>query len=193
MFFSLWSIGSAVSPAPTSPSSDSATPTTVRVVDTVPQTAQDAELAQQTPVLGTLDYLADPYHSDQLACEQGGCPARATVTRQQVNTRTIDVKRPIGAEAWRSLASAYFGPDDVERALVVIACESNGDPDAKNPHSTASGLFQHLTRYWPQRAEAAGFAGASVFDPEANVAVAAWLVYSGGGWNHWAASAGCWR
>lgn len=98
---------------------------------------------------------------------------------------------PPSVESWRPLVAAYFQPADVDLALLVIGCESGGDPNAKNPNSTASGLFQHLASYWDGRASAAGWAGSSIWNPEANVAVAAWLVYSDG-WHHWNPSRGCW-
>jgi hypothetical protein len=94
---------------------------------------------------------------------------------------------------WRPLVEQFFEPRHVAKALRVIACESGGDPLAKNPVSTASGLFQHLGSLWGSRSAAAGWAGADVFDPVANVAVAAWLVYDHGGWSHWYASSGCSR
>lgn len=94
---------------------------------------------------------------------------------------------------WRPLVEAFFEAPDVGRALRVIACESGGRPAAKNPASTASGLFQHLASLWNTRSAQAGWAGSDVFDPVANVAVAAWLVYDHGGWSHWSPSAGCWR
>ncbi len=87
-------------------------------------------------------------------------------------------------ERWRPLVAAYFLPDDVPWAMRVMNCESTGDPDAKNTRSTASGLFQHLASQWPNRAASAGWAGSDVFDPEANVAVAAWLFYEDGP-RHW--------
>jgi hypothetical protein len=93
--------------------------------------------------------------------------------------------RGSGVGAWRPLVEAYFRPSDVDRALRVMSCESKGDPYARNRRSGASGLFQHLPKYWAGRADKAGFPGASIFDPEANVAVAAWLVYDFGGWRHW--------
>ncbi|HEX9761574.1 MAG TPA: transglycosylase SLT domain-containing protein, partial [Acidimicrobiia bacterium] len=37
------------------------------------------------------------------------------------------------------------------------------------------GLFQFLPSTWASTAPKAGYAGASVFDPEANTASAAWL------------------
>lgn len=89
-----------------------------------------------------------------------------------------------GVEQWRGLVETYFQPEDVPWAMRVMWCESKGDPNAKNPRSSASGLFQHLATYWPERSAKAGWAGASIFDPEANIAVAAWL-YSWGGSSHW--------
>jgi len=105
-------------------------------------------------------------------------------------------------ERWRPLVARYFLPGDVEKALGLIRCESVGDPNAVSHKEwtvkpagwtaetadewKAKGLFQHLPRYWPERAAAAGFPGASIFDPEANIAAAAWLVYkTPGGWGHW--------
>jgi len=87
------------------------------------------------------------------------------------------------------MAVTHFGgdQDDVHRFLRIMQCESGGDPDAKNPNSSASGLMQHLTRYWPDRSERAGRAGADVFDPDANIWVSAWLALAApeGGWQHW--------
>ena len=94
----------------------------------------------------------------------------------------------------------------MDLALGVIRCESWGDPNAISHKewigtpppgydgtaaTRASGLFQHVPAYFAARAAAAGWAGADIFDPEANVAVAAWLVYNGWDaagaphWHHW--------
>jgi hypothetical protein len=97
--------------------------------------------------------------------------------------------RPV--EEWRSLVSAYFAPEHVDLALLIISCESGGDPNAQNPSSGAAGLFQHIPRYWDARVASAGMPGASIFDPIANVAASAYLAYTDG-WGHWSASAGCW-
>ncbi len=90
-------------------------------------------------------------------------------------------------EQWRPLVQTHFRAADVDRALRIMACESGGNPNAKSPISSASGLMQHLGKYWLARSRAAGYAGASIFDPTANVAVAAWLRDQQGGWNHWRA------
>jgi hypothetical protein len=93
-------------------------------------------------------------------------------------------------ERWRSLVEQYFAPNRIDEALSIIDCESNGDPNARNPRSSASGLFQFLDRTWAHSSEQAGFRGESPFSPEANIAAAAWLVeYSLGvgdsPWAHW--------
>lgn len=93
-------------------------------------------------------------------------------------------------EAYRGDVETYFPPKRVEQAMSVMECESGGDPLAYNPRSGASGLFQHLQRYWSSRSKAAGWEGASIWNPTANVAVAAWLAQDGVSrglsyWHHW--------
>lgn len=95
-------------------------------------------------------------------------------------------------EQWRPLVAKYFQPADVDLALRVMGCESGGNPWAKNPRSSASGLYQHIMRYWPSRAAGAGFPGGSVWDPETNIAASAYLFYSAGSWRDWRASVECW-
>jgi hypothetical protein len=124
---------------------------------------------------------------------------RTQITTQKTQTTTAPAASPReysnvpgDAAGWLSLVEAYFAPADISRALWVIHCESSGDPTAVHPSSGASGLFQHLPKFWDDRSSKAGRSGDSIMDPDANVAVAAWLVYSGGGWRHWSPSAGCW-
>ncbi len=97
-----------------------------------------------------------------------------------------------GVESWRSLVERFFPPDLVEQALSVMHCESRGNPDATHPGSGATGLFQFLEGTWAFASAGAGFAGASRYDAEANVAAAAWLVdysirtgHPRGAWGHW--------
>ena len=82
---------------------------------------------------------------------------------------------PPAVEQWRSLVQAFFPANRVEEALRIIDCESNGDPNAYNPYSGASGLFQFLPSTWASTAPKAGYPNSSPFEPEANVASAAWL------------------
>lgn len=94
---------------------------------------------------------------------------------------------PPEVERWRSLVQQFFPSNRVDEALTIIDCESNGDPDAVNPYSGASGLFQFLPSTWATTAPNAGYAGYSVFDPEANVGSAAWLTnrYQELGYSYW--------
>jgi len=94
---------------------------------------------------------------------------------------------PPQVEQWRGLVQQFFPPNRVEEALAIINCESNGDPNAMNPYSGASGLFQFLPSTWTTTSPAAGYGGYSVFDPEANVASAAWLAnhYQKLGYYYW--------
>lgn len=115
-----------------------------------------------------------------------------TVAATTTTGASTDISIPPGTEPWISLIEAYFAPADVQRALDVMWCESRGDANATNPSSGAAGLYQHLPGFWDERSANAGFAGASIYDPTANTAVAAWLVYAGGGWQHWNPSAYCW-
>ncbi len=106
-------------------------------------------------------------------------------THPSAKSAVVSTGLALGVEQWRPLVAAFFRPGDVDRALRIMQCESGGNPNAANPSSSASGLMQHLKRYWATRSAAAGFAGASIFDPTANVATAAWLRDQRGGWQHW--------
>lgn len=115
-------------------------------------------------------------------------PAAAATPRSSPTTTTTN--RPpvvILTEAEvRTLVAAYFHLEDIERAVQVAYCESSFHPSAVNPRTGASGLFQHMPRFWAERSARAGWAGASIFDAQASTAVAAWLLYSDAvGWGHW--------
>lgn len=83
----------------------------------------------------------------------------------------------------RALVSQYFQPEDVNRAVRIAWCESRFDPNSVNLRTGGIGLFQHLPKYWDERAANAGFGGFEPDDPEASTAAAAWAVYNGGGWD----------
>jgi soluble lytic murein transglycosylase-like protein len=86
------------------------------------------------------------------------------------------------------LVATYFPSSRVDEALAILQCESLGDPDAYNPYSGASGLYQFLPSTWASTSPKAGFSSASPFDPEANVGTAAWLAnrYHELGQGYWA-------
>jgi len=86
----------------------------------------------------------------------------------------------------RALVSEYFAAEDVNKAVRVAWCESRFNPSSTNLRTGAVGLFQHLPKYWEERADIAGFPNADPTDPEASTAAAAWAVYNGGGWDTFA-------
>lgn len=145
----------------------------------------------------TFSYLADgtpvPASTIDLdAAIQAAVELRAaTTTSTTIATARPDTTSPYRRSRYlselemRELVSRYFRPEDVNKAIRIAWCESSFNPYSVNPQTQASGLFQHLPRYWAERSAEAGFPGADIFDPDANVAVAAWLVYEGGGWSHW--------
>lgn len=92
-----------------------------------------------------------------------------------------------GVERWRGLVAAHFPASRVDQALVIMQCESGGDPDARNPYSGASGLFQFMPGTWAASSVKAGVGDRSVFDGEANIIAAAWLgsYYESRGYDFW--------
>jgi len=95
-------------------------------------------------------------------------------------------------ENWRDVVTQYWDADKVDCALGIMRRESRGDPQAHNSSTNAVGLFQHLLKYWPGRARAAGFVDgdglvASPYNGEANIAASAWLAnyYESRGYPWW--------
>ena len=101
--------------------------------------------------------------------------------REDLDETRDAAQRRIGVsdrvEQWRPLVAKYFPPELVDDALVVMACESSGKPEARAwPKSTAVGLFQFLTGVWEWTLPLAGIEeGTPRTNPEANVKAAAWL------------------
>jgi hypothetical protein len=91
----------------------------------------------------------------------------------------------------RSMVIALFsriaGSGQVPMALCIANRESSFNPYARNPHSSASGVFQWVSRSWSGYSRRYGFAGASVFNAYANISVAAHAV-ADGGWGPWGGS-----
>lgn len=73
----------------------------------------------------------------------------------------------------------------------VVGCESGYDPSARNPSSSAGGLFQFLTGTWSSLAPGWGMGGRSRFEPWPAALVGAGTIAQGG-IGHWAASESCW-
>ena len=115
-----------------------------------------------------------------------------TTTTSSTTTTTPppDDGGPRNVEEWRPLVAQYFPAELIDDALKVMKCESKGDPVAYNSRSGASGLFQFIPNTWNWASSNAGWARASPFDPEANIASAAWLTQwsmsrGNSPWAHW--------
>ena len=135
----------------------------------------------------------------------GGLSAPTTTTPPKMEfvahrpaVKPDEVDRPTGPPTLRELIEAYLKPEDHAWAEEVAFCESSAQPDdvfsfAVNRSSRAAGWFQHLPKFWEERTEAAGIAGASIADPVAQLQVAAYLLYeTSGGRHHWVQSKACW-
>jgi hypothetical protein len=72
----------------------------------------------------------------------------------------------------------------VRKALYVADRESDFRPRAYNRSSCAKGVYQHLCRYWPDRAYAFGFKGKSAYNARANIIVTMKMVRRHG-WSPW--------
>jgi hypothetical protein len=124
-------------------------------------------------------------------------PLEKTFVQDTVPEATFVVSTP-SKFTLSDYVDAFFEPEDKDLILRIVWCESTGYPedtssDAINKSSGASGWFQHLPKFWEERTEAAGIAGAEILDPVANVLVASYLFYhtpqrSG----HWYPSEHCW-
>jgi hypothetical protein len=101
-------------------------------------------------------------------------PARASRSRPLPTSAS-----PPGAcdavHAWQPLVACLWGPA-APTAFRVVGCESGGNPNAREPHTGAAGLFQIL---------------GGPFDPEANVR-RAFAMWQARGWQPWVASQHCW-
>lgn len=73
---------------------------------------------------------------------------------------------------------------DPNAGVRVMLCESGGNPNASNG-GRYNGLFQHAAAYWPGRAAAAGFPGASPFNGRVNIIVSARMIRADGGYRQW--------
>jgi hypothetical protein len=173
-------------PPPTTTTSPAAPTTTV-----VPTTAPPSP-RKTAPAAATTTRPPPPATTTTTAPPPPPPPTTTTTVAPATTTTTTVAPGEYDVEDWRPLVEQYFAPERVEEALRVMWCESRGNPTVVNDVSGAAGLFQFVPNTWGWASAEAGWAGASVFDPEANIASAAWLVqvsidtdHAGGPWGHW--------
>ena len=117
----------------------------------------------------TLDLLVELEHFDNRHFEQALVQTRRSST-------------PLGGvEAWRGLVATYFEPGNVDTMMCLMFYQSGGDPNAKNPTSSARGLFQIMASIW---APECGVSYAELYDPATNTRIARG-VYDRQGYGAW--------
>jgi hypothetical protein len=82
----------------------------------------------------------------------------------------------------RCAARTWPVPGGPDYAVMVARCESGLDPGTV--YYGHYGVFQHMLEYWPARATAYGFDGASPLNGRANIIVSIRMVHVGG-WGPW--------
>lgn len=135
-------------------------------------------------------YAAEQANRDRLAAELNQLWAWRILTVDDLIAQRTGRYLPWSTVALVIEAADRHGVDAVLLGRIG-ACESGGRADAYNP-SGASGFGQHLAAYWPGRATAAGWPGASPFDLAANIDVTAWYL-SQAGTSPWNPSRYCWN
>jgi hypothetical protein len=168
----------AAADSPALPSAPSSTTTTAPPTTTVPDTTTTVETTTTTTAPPT------PTTTAPTPTTTTTVPDTTTTTTVETTTTTTVSAGVLTEAEMRTLAAAFFPAEEVEMAVEVARCESGLNSNAYNPSGPYGGLFQHYEPSWPSRASAAGFPGASIFDPTANTA-AAHLVWQSGGWDPW--------
>ena len=95
---------------------------------------------------------------------------------------------------WQDDISLYFEDEDVREALLIVYCESSGNPNAVNINKDNSrdvGLFQFWDNTWQWLEDKLNFTG-NRKTPSLNIKVASWLYYKSGS-HHWNSSKHCWE
>jgi hypothetical protein len=120
---------------------------------------------------------SDPYPSD--------LTAYLTCHKVETQLRTVAI--------WRPLIDVYFEEEDVNKALMIIYCESKGKPTAVGINKDGTkdvGLWQFNDNTWAWLKGKLGFTSSRT-NPVLSTKVAKWLIYNDG-WYHWNSSKHCW-
>ena len=95
---------------------------------------------------------------------------------------------------WKPLLEKHFKKEDINKALLIIYCESSGVVNAvgNNTNGTQDrGLWQFNDHTWEWLTPKLNIKN-NRFDAEVSTQVASWLIYNDG-WHHWNSSKHCWK
>lgn len=114
-------------------------------------------------------------------CHYEVCRAEPAPVRSGSSSGGPDRGLGGNVEQWRGLVAQYFAPGEVDTALCLMRHESGGNPNAKNPRSSARGLMQVLASLW---APHFGVSYEALYDPSTNLSIAA-QIHDQQGWWAW--------
>lgn len=146
------------------------------VVAAEPQAATQANEWRPWPAMTTTTSLPPPTTTTT------ALPPPAP--RQPVRTQaaTAPVQARVGAcGGWEADVAARWPAEQVGTACRIIMCESGGNPTARNPRSSASGIWQFLKGTW---AGYGGYAEAWLAPPHVQHD-AAFALWQRSSWRPW--------
>lgn len=104
-------------------------------------------------------------------------PEPTVVTTPETSPKTERTSGYLTEREVRQLIALRFEPADVDRAVRVAWCESTFNASSVDVRTGGLGLFHLDPSTWQELSALAGVKGRDILDPEANVTVAAHLVY----------------
>lgn len=116
---------------------------------------------------------------DDLRALPGGCDDWCANIALAREAAVYNEMRTVVEYAFQAYGVGYLS----DWAWRTILCESGGTATANSGYY--GGLSQQDPKLWPYRSAAAGFPGASMFDPVANAGTMAWMMAAGYGAGHW--------
>lgn len=117
-------------------------------------------------------------------------PAQAWIDQpfEQYRSTAVSTNRVDTPAEWSIVIGRHFPLELHNMAMSIVSCESNFDPTADNPTSTARGGWQFLLGTWEWVQADSGLElddyPAGPDDPEQATAAARWLQQTAG-WSQW--------
>ena len=115
------------------------------------------------------------------------------IAEDVVPVQIIEVKEPTVEEM--IIEYATLKDVDPDLALRIARCESNFNPKAKNPNSSASGVYQWIKgsfEYYGKLYWKDDYYQKDRFNPKDNIELAIWVI-STKGTSDWTESRHCWQ